>query len=105
VFALWNLATVLGALAGASLGDPEDLGLDAAVAAAFLALLWPRLRTRTNQVVAVLGAAVALGLVPVSPAGLPVLAAAGVAVVAGIVTRAPDPTEFPSHEDLPGGGR
>jgi predicted branched-subunit amino acid permease len=105
VFALWNLATIVGAVAGTSLGDPQDLGLDAAVGAAFLALLWPRLRTRTNQVVAVLGAAVALGLVPIAPAGLPVLAAAGVAVVAGLVTRAPDPTELPGHRDLAGGGR
>jgi predicted branched-subunit amino acid permease len=90
VFVLWNLATVVGAVAGTALGDPEDLGLDAAVGAAFLALLWPRLRTRTNQVVAVLAVAVALGLVPVAPAGVPVLAAALVAVLVGYVDRGPD---------------
>ncbi len=105
VFCLWNLATVVGAIAGTSLGNPEHLGLDAAVGAAFLALLWPRLRTRTNQVVAALGAAVALGLVPLSPVGFPVLAAAGVAIVAGILTRGPDPTEVPTPGDLAGGGR
>ena len=65
VFVLWNLATLVGALAGDSLGDPRTYGLDAAVGAAFLALLWPRLDTARNRVVALLGAAVALSLVPV----------------------------------------
>ncbi len=83
VFVLWNLATLVGAYAGTSLGDPRTYGLDAAVGGAFLALLWPRLRSRTNQVVAVLAVAVALGLVPLTPAGVPVLAAAIVALVVG----------------------
>jgi predicted branched-subunit amino acid permease len=87
VFLLWNFATWLGAVAGESLGDPADLGLDAAVGAAFLALLWPRLNTRTNQVVAVLAAAVALGAVPVTAAGVPVLAAGAVALLAGVLGR------------------
>ena len=100
VFVLWNLATLAGALAGRSLGDPRDYGLDAAVGGAFLALLWPRLRSRTNQLVAVLGAAVALALVPVTPAGLPVLAAATVAVVVGCLSGSPDPTELPGPDDL-----
>jgi 4-azaleucine resistance transporter AzlC len=86
VFVLWNLATLAGALAGTALGDPRTYGLDAAVGAAFLALLWPRLADRRHQVVAVLAAAVALGLVPVTAAGVPVLAAAGVALLAGLLT-------------------
>jgi 4-azaleucine resistance transporter AzlC len=86
VFTFWNLATLGGALAGTALGDPRTFGLDAAVGGAFLALVWPRLRTRTNRVVALAAAAVALGMVPLSPAGVPVLAAAGVAVVAGLLT-------------------
>ena len=40
---LWNLATLVGAVAGNAIGDPRTYGLDAAVGAAFLALLWPRL--------------------------------------------------------------
>jgi predicted branched-subunit amino acid permease len=104
VFVLWNLSTLLGAIAGRSIGDPRDYGLDAAVGGAFLALLWPRLRTRTNQVVAVLAVVVALGLVPLTPAGFPVLAAALVAVVVGLVDRRPDPTEVPGRDDLPTGG-
>lgn len=104
VFVLWNLATLAGALAGRSLGDPRTYGLDAAVGAAFLALLWPRLRDRRNQVVAVVAAALALGIVPLTPAGVPVLAAGLVALVAGALTRSPDPTEIPGRDDLPAGG-
>jgi predicted branched-subunit amino acid permease len=87
VFVLWNLATLVGAFAGEALGDPRALGLDAAVGAAFLALLWPRLATRRARLVAVGAAAVALGLTPLAVAGVPVLAAALVAVGGG--ARAP----------------
>jgi predicted branched-subunit amino acid permease len=86
VFVLWNLATFGGALAGTALGDPRDYGLDAAVGGAFLALLWPRLSSSLNQGVAVLAAALALGLVPVTTAGVPVLAASLVALVAAVAT-------------------
>ena len=85
VFVLWNAATLAGALAGTAIGDPRTYGLDAAVGAAFLALLWPRLSERRNQVVAVCAAAVALGLVPLTAAGVPVLAAGGVALLAGLL--------------------
>ena len=95
VFVLWNLATFGGAIAGTVLGDPRTFGLDAAVGAAFLALLWPRLRDRRNRLVAVAAAAVALGMVPIAPAGVPVLAAAGVALLAGALSDRPDPTEIP----------
>lgn len=102
VFALWNLATLLGAVAGNLLGDPRNYGLDAAVGAAFLALLWPRLRDSRNRLVAVAAAAVALGLVPVTAAGVPVLAAGGIAVIAGAVSRRRDPTEIPGPDDVAG---
>ena len=95
VFVLWNLATFGGAIAGTVLGDPRTFGLDAAVGAAFLALLWPRLRDRRNRLVAVAAAAVALGMVPIAPAGVPVLAAAGVALLVGALSDRPDPTEIP----------
>jgi predicted branched-subunit amino acid permease len=85
VFVLWNLATLAGAVAGDSLGDPRRYGLDAAVGAAFLGLLWPRLDTMRNRVAALLGAAVALTLVPLTPAGVPVLAASVVALGMGLV--------------------
>lgn len=87
VFALWNAATLAGALAGSVIGDPRTYGLDAAVGAAFLALLWPRLADRRHQVVAVVAAGVALGLVPLTAAGVPVLAAGAVALLAGALDR------------------
>lgn len=104
VFVLWNLATALGAFGGQVLGDPRTYGLDAAVGAAFLALLWPRLRERTNQVVAACAALVALGLVPLTAAGVPVLAAGGVALLGGVLSRtATDRTEVPGPDDVAGG--
>jgi predicted branched-subunit amino acid permease len=91
VFVLWNLATLGGALAGTALGDPRTFGLDAAVGGAFLALLWPRLTSVLNRAVAVAAVTLALGLVPVSTPGVPVLAAAAVAVVVGAASdRSPD---------------
>ena len=87
VFVLWNLATLAGAVAGNAIGDPRTYGLDAAVGAAFLALLWPRLDSRRNQLVAAAAAAVALATVPIVPAGVPVLAAAAVALLAGVLTK------------------
>jgi predicted branched-subunit amino acid permease len=84
VYALWNAATLAGAVGGASLGDPAAWGLDAAAPAAFVALLAPRLRGRIPWAVAVGAGLVALVLVPVAPAGVPVLAAALVAGVAGV---------------------
>jgi 4-azaleucine resistance transporter AzlC len=91
IFVLWNAATLAGAVAGNALGDPRTYGLDAAVGAAFLALLWPRLHNRRNQLVAVAAAAVALGIVPLTPAGVPVLAAAGVALLAGLLLTRGEP--------------
>lgn len=85
IFVLWNLFTFLGAVAGSTLGDPRAYGLDAAVGAAFLALLWPRLHERRNLGVGGVAAAVALLLVPVTAAGVPVLAAGGVALLAGVL--------------------
>ncbi len=87
LFVLWNLGTLAGALGGPAIGDPETLGLDAAVPAAFLALLWPQLDDTTARVVAIGGAVIATVLVPLAPAGVPVLAAAPVAVVAGLRRR------------------
>lgn len=85
VFALWNLTTLVGALVGSAMGDPRTYGLDAAAVAAFCALLWPRLDRPVTRAVAVAAALVALVLSPLSPPGVPVLAAAGAALVAGAV--------------------
>lgn len=90
IFVGWNLTTLLGA-AGSELLDSglAQAALDAVVPAAFLALLWPRLRAgRTDRIVAVGGAAIALALTPVVPPGLQVILAA-TAVGLGRPWRAP----------------
>jgi len=87
VFVVWNLTTALGAFGSAAIGDPRTYGLDAAVGGAFLALLWPRLTDGRARATAVLGAALALLLVPLTPAGVPVLAAAVVALGMGLRAR------------------
>lgn len=66
---------MFGALLGDALGDPRRYGLDAAAAAAFLGLVWPRLGTRIARAAAGLAIGVTLGRSPFVPAGLPVLAA------------------------------
>ncbi|GAA1419981.1 AzlC family ABC transporter permease [Agrococcus citreus] len=80
----WNLATLAGAVLGDLLGDPKQWGLDAAAAAAFVGLLWPRLRARQAVAVAAASAVLATALLPVLPAGLPVIVAAAVGVVVGL---------------------
>ena len=74
VFVVWNLTTVLGFVVFSNAGDLiTDLGLDVAGPAAFLALLWPRLADRRQLATAVAGAVIAVMLVPVAPAGVPIL--------------------------------
>ncbi len=82
VYLGWNAMTAVGAVVGDRLGDPRRYGLDAMAAAAFVALLWPRLHARQPQAVAVVAAVVAAASVPLLPTGLPVLAAGVVAVLA-----------------------
>lgn len=113
VFICWNLFTFIGAFATArtlqagqdagALADPKTWGLDGAAVAAFIALLWPRLKTRQARLVATLAALVAVALVPVTPAGVPVLAAAAAAAaVAALRPIAPRPApatgDADSHE-------
>jgi predicted branched-subunit amino acid permease len=83
VFVFWNSMTLLGALLGDALGDPKTWGLDAAAAAAFLALLWPRLKERQPLAVAALALLIAVVAAPFLPAGIPVILAGLSAVVVG----------------------
>jgi 4-azaleucine resistance transporter AzlC len=85
IFVLWNATTFVGALAGTAIGDPRDYGLDAAVGAAFLGLLWPRLTSWGARAIAVLAAAVAISLVPFTAAGVPIIVGGAVAVLVGLL--------------------
>jgi predicted branched-subunit amino acid permease len=106
VFVFWNLFTLVGALVGDVLGDPQQYGLDGAAVAAFLGLLWPRLKNLDALAVAVIAALVAALATPLLPAGLPMIA---VAVVVAVLTLAiprwrdggtPDSTH-PSEKETP----
>jgi predicted branched-subunit amino acid permease len=88
VFALWNLMTLAGSLLGDALGDPRSYGLDAAAAAAFCALLWPRLKSADAFAIAASAALVAVLVAPHAPPGVPVLVAASTALLAGLWRRA-----------------
>ena len=88
VFALWNLATLAGALSAQALGDPKAFGLDTAIAAGLAGLLWPRLRDRESWIVAAGAVVLALAMTPFVPAGIPVLSCSLIAFgVAGITLR------------------
>ncbi|WP_367049317.1 AzlC family ABC transporter permease [Streptomyces sp. Je 1-332] len=76
LYLLWNVTTLLGALGAEAIGDTDAWGLDAAGPAVFLALLAPMLRTTTERAVAAVAVVLGLGLLPVLPAGVPVLVAA-----------------------------
>ena len=89
VFVLWNLFTALGAALGDAMGDPRQWGLDGAAVAAFLGLLWPRLRAGEATAIAVLCAVVTVLVLPVAPPGVPILVAALVAALWGWFGRGP----------------
>jgi predicted branched-subunit amino acid permease len=83
VFLFWNIFTLVGAVGAKALGNPAAWGLDAAVPAAFLGLLWPRLTSGFLRIVAVVSMAFALIITPWLPAGLPIIASVLVAFVCG----------------------
>ena len=85
VFVFWNLATLAGAIGASALGDPKIWGLDAAIPAGFIALVWPRLNDRRAWTIGLCAAAVALALTPFLRPGVPVLLTSVVAVVAGVL--------------------
>ena len=95
VFVCWNTATIVGSLIHL-IGNPSTLGLDEAAPAAFVALLFPQLRTRLSWVVAGVAGLAGLAAVPLVPAGVPVLCAAGVAAVAGWRARSAQTAELSS---------
>jgi len=82
VFVLWNFMTWVGVTLLSGTGTLiEDLGIDATIPAAFLGLAWPKLSSKEHQVIAGVGAVLALLLVPFVPPGIPVIAAASAVLV------------------------
>jgi 4-azaleucine resistance transporter AzlC len=76
----WIGGTWIGALVGNSFGDLNRFGLDVVFPAFFLALLDEELRESRVFGLSILAGLVALALIPVTPAGIPVLAASALAL-------------------------
>ena len=98
IYIFWNLGTLVGALAGNAI-DPRRFGLDAAIPAAFVAVLWPNLRTRHGRQAMALGALLCLVSTPFVPIGLPVLIAS-----MAILIALPTPTSPSDGPDSPVAG-
>jgi len=87
VYIFWNIFTLLGALGAKAMGNPSAWGLDAAVPAAFLGLLWPRLTNKLERGLAVSALVLAVLLSPVLSAGLPIISTVVLAVIFGWKVR------------------
>ncbi|MEY4151133.1 MAG: hypothetical protein RJB28_200 [Actinomycetota bacterium] len=87
VYISWNVFTLLGAYGAQALGNPSAWGLDAAVPAAFLGLVWPRLIDKRTQLIAVMAMVLAVLLVPLVPAGVPIIATVAIALIFGWRSR------------------
>ncbi|WP_445150333.1 AzlC family ABC transporter permease [Baekduia sp. Peel2402] len=86
-YVTWLGGTVVGVLAGGILPHPENLGIDAIFPAFFLALLLGELKTAEAGAVAIGGAAVALVVGLMAPAGIGILAASAVALIGAVRAR------------------
>jgi len=87
VYIFWNIFTLLGALGAQAMGNPSAWGLDAAVPAAFLGLVWPRLTNKLERALAVCALVLAVLLSPVLSAGLPIISTVVLAVIFGWKVR------------------
>lgn len=89
IFVGWNLMTAVGAILGDALGDPKTWGLDAAAAAAFLGLLWPRIQARQPVAIAAVSAVVTVIALPTLPPGVPILVAAATGLIFALLAPRP----------------
>ena len=87
VYIFWNFFTVVGALGAQAMGDPAAWGLDAAVPAAFLGLVWPRLTNKLERTLAISAMLLALVMTPFVAAGVPIISTALLAVAFGWKAR------------------
>ena len=108
VFTFWNLGTLLGAVGGDAIGDPQALGLDAAFPAGFIALAAPAFGHRRGLIAAIVGASIALVTTSFVQPGLPILFAAAGAIIALAVPERHDGQSVdgsvPASADDPGPG-
>jgi predicted branched-subunit amino acid permease len=107
LYLTWNLSTLAGAIGAGKVGSPDALGLAVVGPAAFLALIWPRLRAgRTERGVALAGATIALCATPLLPVGVPVILAATAALGGALRYRVPAQSANTARRDAaPGAAR
>ncbi len=98
LFAMWNGATLGGAIAGSAIADPAELGIDLVFPLAFLALLVPLVRTRVELLVAVASGAIAYVAARGLPGGLPILLSGVIGSFVGAVLTSGRPDEEPDIE-------
>ncbi len=97
LYLTWNLSTLAGALGAGKIGSPQAFGLDVVGPAAFLALIWPRLKAgRTERAVALAAVAVALATTPVLPVGVPIILAATAALAGALAGPGPRQYDDPA---------
>lgn len=77
----WFAGIAVGSAFGDVLGDTQQFGLDAVFPAALLAIIGNLLRTEEGRIAGIAGGLICLVLLPIAPAGLPIiLSVAGVAI-------------------------
>jgi len=89
LYLTWNLATLAGGIGAGHVGSPQAFGLDVVGPAAFLALIYPRLRAgRSERAVALAAVVIAVATTPLLPAGVPVILASIAALGAALASPA-----------------
>lgn len=83
----WWTGTVVGVFLGNVIGDADRFGLDALFPAAMLAIIGNGLRRRDGAMAAAIGGGLCLVLIPLVPAGLPIIASVAGAIIAVALTR------------------
>ena len=103
----WIAGSVAGTALGEVMGNAETWGFDAALPAIFVALVVPHLGTPEGRVAALVAAAVALGAVPLTAPGVPILLSVVALAPAALVRarRQPRPGEGEDSEPERGATR
>lgn len=83
----WFAGIAVGTFLGDVLGDTQRLGLDAVFPAALLAIIGNLLRTKDGRIAGVAGGVLCLVLLPVAPAGLPIILSLGGVAIAILLSK------------------
>ncbi|HKY50467.1 MAG TPA: AzlC family ABC transporter permease [Candidatus Limnocylindria bacterium] len=93
LWSAWNAGTLLGALFGGGLQDPQRLGVDFAITAVFVAIVAVSVRHRADVVVALAAAAVAAVLRIAGASAVAVVVAGALAPLVAFAMREPRPSD------------